>query len=705
MKRVHMQLFLLALMLFSSAHAGAQSSDEEELALIYGNKTNISIATGSSQPLRRAPSVASVITAQEIETMGAKDLDEVLETVPGIHVTRTSIRYASIYVFRGIVNGITNPQVLLLQNGIPTTTMYSGDKGYAWVGVSVENIARIEIIRGPGSALYGADAYAGVINVITKTAADTPGNEFGSRIGSFNTRNAWMQHGGQWGAVDVAAYLNIGATDGIRETIQADAQTLKDSTSGVAPVSLAPGPVNTGYNVIDGSLKLSWDQWHINTIYKLRDKLGTGVGVSSSLDPNTWGRAEVLNADVSWLAPQIARNWSAGITASVQYYASTQPNNLLLYPAGTRFGTNTFPNGLIGGPNSWDRQFRLSGNVTYTGFEHHSLRVGAGRDYLDLYKTKTIKNYLLSATGAPLPDLAFNGGTAVDYSVRQPFITPHQRQISYAYVQDEWNFGRDWALTAGVRHDRYSDFGHTTNPRIALVWNATLDLTTKLLYGEAFRAPSFSEQYNINPVANGNPNLKPETIKTLEAAITWQARQNTQINLNLFHYDAQDIIRLGNNTVAGVGKIYSNIGRQLGNGGELETIWDASSSLRLTGSYSYLNAIDDATGQDAGYAPRHHLYARTDWRFASGLFSSVQINHVADRRRAADDTRTAIPDYTTVDITVRSTNIKDHWDIAATVRNLFNADVREPSLAPGTAIPNDLPMAPRSLWLQLTYRL
>ena len=505
--------------------------------------------------------------------------------------------------------------------------------------------------------------------------------------------------------MDVAAFLNIGATDGIREVIQADAQTAKDNTSGVAPVSLAPGPVNAGYNMIDGSLNLSYNQWRIRAAYKLRDKLGTGAGISSALDPNSFGRAEVLNADISWLAPQLASDWSAGITASMQYYASTQPNNILLYPPGTQFGANVFPNGLIGGPNSWDRQFRIGGHTTYSGFERHSLRLGIGHDHLDLYKTVTIKNYLLNASGAPTPDLAFNGGVAVDYSDRQPFITPHQRQVNYAYVQDEWNLARDWALTAGVRHDRYSDFGHTTNPRLALVWDTSLDLTTKLLYGQAFRAPSFSEQYNINPVANGNPNLKPETIKTLEAAITWQAHRDAQINLSLFHYDAQDMIRLGPNTAAGVGNIYTNIGRQVGNGGELEAVWDASSSVRLTGSFSYQKSTDDTTKQDAGYAPHHQLYGRTDWRFTSGWLSSMQINHVADRRRAAGDTRAPVPDYTTVDITVRSANSKNHWDIAATVRTLFNADVREPSLAPGTAIPNDLPMATRSLWLQASYKM
>lgn len=256
-----------------------------------------------------------------------------------------------------------------------------------------------------------------------------------------------------------------------------------------------------------------------------------------------------------------------------------------------------------------------------------------------------------------------------------------------------------------MRHDRYSDFGPTTNPRLALVWDTTQDLTTKLLYGQAFRAPSFNEQYGINPVANGNPKLKPETIQTLEAAFAWQAHRYAHINLSLFRYDARDIIRLGPNTAAGVGNIYTNIGRQTGSGAEFEAVWDTSNSVRLTGNYSYQQSIDEATQQDAGYAPRHHLYLRHDWRFANSWLSSTQINHIADRRRAVGDTRAAVPDYTTVDITVRTANDKNHWEIAATVRNLFNTDVREPSLAPGTAIPNDLPMAPRSLWLQATYRI
>jgi len=669
--------------------AAAQPTEEEELALAYGDQSTVSIATGRSQPLSKAPAAATVITAEEIAAMGATNIDEVLETVPGVHVSRTAIRYIATYVIRGVFNGQTNPQVLLLQNGIPLTTMFSGDKGAGWVGVPVENIARIEVIRGPGSALYGADAYAGVINIITKTAADTPGTEFGVRGGSFNSKDAWVQHGGKWGTMDVATYLNVGSTDGIKEIIKADAQTASDKTAGTH-VSLAPGPVSTGYNAIDANLNLARDKWRLRAAYKLRDKLGTGAGINSALDPNSEGRVEEVTGDISWSDPQFARNWSVGTLATLQYYTFTYPTNLQLLPPGAKVGGVISPNGLIGGPNSWDKQFRYSGNATYSGFDGHSLRLGIGHDDLDLYQTKTIKNYVLVAGQTVV-------GPVMDYSFTNPFIKPQQRRIDYLYVQDEWNFKRDWTLTAGVRHDNYSDFGGTTNPRLALVWDATLDLTAKLLYGKAFRAPSFNEQYGINAVNLGNPNIKPETIQTREAAFSWQARKDTQINLSLFHYDSQ-------NGITPVSGLYKNKGTQYGNGMELETVWDASRALRVSGNYSYQKSIDETTNQDAGYAPHHHLYARADYRFSGNWMLGSQVNYVADRKRAVGDNRPDIPNYTTVDIALHNSQGKKQWDYAASVHNLFNATVLEPSLAPGTAIPNDLPMAPRSLWLQITYK-
>lgn len=674
---------LLAVLLTAMSATGSQAapqSEEEELALAYGDKSFVTIASGSRQPIARAPSVATVITAEDIAAIGAADMDEVLETVPGLHVARSPLGYNPIYTIRGIYTQY-NPQVLMLVNGIPITGVYVGDRSQIWAGMPVENIARIEVIRGPGSALYGADAFSGVINIITKTAADINGSQLGLRAGSFNSRDAWLQHGGTWGGFDVAAYLRAGTTDGQHQIIAADA---------VSPTpypSLAPGPVNLGRNAIDGRFDLSRDKWRLRAGYQQRSNASTGAGVASALDPKGNNFGERISTDLTYQDVNFAPNLD--VTAQTSYLYITEQSDLTLYPPGFL----GFPNGVIGNPYKWERHLRFNLSAAYTGLQSHKLRFGAGTQNDDLYRIKDTNNYTL-------PPL----GSVQDVTDIAPFIRPHSRRVNYVYAQDEWAFTRDWYLTAGVRQDHYSDFGNTTNPRFALVWETAYNLTSKLLYGRAFRPPSFAELYNINnPVALGNPNLKPETNKSTELAFAWQATSTLQANLNLFRYQMNDILRFVLDTSTGISTA-QNAGRQHGQGMEVELVWDANQSLRLSGNYAQQHSTDEATNQDAGNAPRHHVYARADWHFMPRWTLDTQFNYVADRKREPSDTRPPIADYHTVDITLRSQKQSRDWDFAFKVLNLFDADAREPSPSPGL-IPNDLPLAPREWRVELSHQL
>lgn len=718
--RVSVRLTALAAAMLHMPAVWAQGSEEEDLAMAYGDKSTVSIATGTVQSLRRAPAIASVITAEDIAATGATDIDEVLETVAGVHVSRSQVAYAPLYYFRGIGVGTGyNPEVLMLQNGVPMTSIYDGNRGDMWStnGLPLENVARIEIIRGPGSALYGADAFAGVINVITKTAAEVGGTQIGARVGSFSTGNAWVLHGGTWGGLEVAAYLRIGSTDGWKEPVSRDARSRLDAATGTR-FSLAPGPVNTGVDSVDGWLDLSQDKWRIRFGYRLRDNVETGAGVSAALDPRTKMKTERITADFSWFDPRFAQNWSLGFNGSFFHNEDDSPNGLMLQPAGVVIGGTTLRNGLIGGPSRSERTFRFSALAAYTGFENHHLRLGVGHDDMNLYRSGTKKNFYIDATGAakltgqagnPMPGDPQN---AVDYNTVQPHIQPHRRMLNYWFAQDEWNFARDWTLTAGLRRDSYSDFGHTTNPRLALVWDAALDLTLKFLHGRAFRAPSFAEKWGINPVANGNPSLRPETIATTEAAASWQARRDLKLDLSLFYYDMRNVIRTVSNTPGSTAATFQNAGDQTGRGYELEATWDMDRNWRLAGHYSFQHGVDKNTNTDPGYAPRHRIYGRLDWRFIGGWLASAQANRVTDRKRAVNDTREEVPDYTTVDLTVRTVQQKGKWNFAGSIRNLFNARVLEPSQTaaklgtfPTSLVPEDLPMAGRSFYLQADYKM
>lgn len=689
---------LIAATTAANVHA-APVAEEEELALVYGAGDSVSIATGNLQALRRAPAVASVITAADIAAMGATDLDHVLESVAGIHVNRTPNSNSPLYVVRGIVSPYT-PQILMLQNGVPITTAYVGNKGNIWGGYPLEHIARIEIIRGPGSALYGSDAFSGVINIITKNATEAAGTEAGVRAGTFDSYDGWLQHGGKMGPVEVAAYLRAGSSDGNDSIVEADAQSRNDKLFGTH-ASRAPGGLNNQIKMVDANLDLAYGQWRARFGYKRRYDMGSGAGIASALDPEGRQQSERITTNVGWADPQFTRDLGLGANVSTQQYSQEVPTLYHLLPAGLVLPTGAFPNGMIGAPETWERVVRLSAYADYSGFAGHHLRLGVGHDDIDLYRTREHRNFSYAANGTPIPLPA-----VVETTFTSPFLRPQRRKIDYVYLQDEWNLAADWNLTAGVRHDQYSDFGGTTNPRMALVWDASFDLTAKLLYGRAFRAPAFLESYGIsNPVAIGNPNLKPERNATTELAFAWQARTDATVNLTLYRYDMKNIIRTVPNALAGTGATYANTGDQKGHGVELESAWTVSRDLRVSGNYAWQRSTDQATRTDAGYAPRHHLYGRAEWAFASGYQSSAQINRVTDRKRAFGDLRKPVSDYTTLDLTLGTRNGRNQWNFAAALRNVFNADVREPTPAPGLALPYDMPMAPRTLSIQASYKM
>ena len=671
--------------------ATAQTT-EEDLALAYGDKSMISIATGSPQPITRAPAVATVITARDIAALGATDLDQVLESVPGLHVSMSNVALNPIYGFRGIATK-NNPQVLMLVNGIPITNVLWGDRGEVWGGMPLENVARIEVIRGPGSALYGADAFSGVINVITKTAADIKGTEYGLRAGSFNSREAWIQHGDKLGKLDAAFYLSAGKTDGQKGIIQRDAQTAWDGIL-ATNASRAPGPINAERKAIDARADLSHEAWRLRAAYQKRE-VGTGAGVAGSLDPNGRTHLSRLFLDMSYEKANWAPNWDVSGVAGYYNIKEKGDPAYTLFPAGA-FG-GLFPNGMIGNPGHSERHSNASVSAFYTGFEQHRIRIGTGYRVENLYEAQETKNF--DAAFQPLcapppctPPLVDATGNPV-----LVYMLPHKRNVSYAFAQDEWSFAKDWALTAGVRHDRYSDFGGTTNPRLALVWDAAYNVVVKAMHGTAFRAPSFAELYAINnPVATGNANLKPETIMTDELAFSWQPLDKLQNNLNFFRYRMRNIILSATP--------YQNTGDQVGRGLELESTLDATSDLRLTGNYSLQHSIDQASGQDAGMAPHRRLFVRADWRFAPLWQVSAKANYVADRMREPGDTRAKIPDYTFVDLTLRRESFAGNWDMRAMVTNLFDRDAKEPSFK-SVGMLSDLPLPGRAVYLQFQHKL
>ena len=689
-------VFIFLSLLVLAEGFAASSSDEEELIQAYGGKDIVSIATGTRQPLMRAPAAATVITAADILAMGAADLDQILETVPGLHVSYSPNAYNPLYLIRGIYSEY-NPQVLMMVNGIPMTNGYVGNRGQGWGGMPIENIARIEVIRGPGSALYGADAFAGVINIITKSAVDIRGLQAGARAGAFNTRDIWLLHSSNKDGWESAFSLEIHKTDGHREIIEVDFQTRLDALFGTS-ASLAPGSVNTQRDTFDVRLELAKNVWRMRLGYQDRSNLGTGAGVAQVLDTRGVIDSNRFNADLSYDNPNYTKHW--GLTGQLSYFDTRLRTQLVIFPPGA-FG-NTFSEGMIGNPSRAERHTRLGGSAFYTGIAAHKIRLGIGFNEINLYQVGESKNFYF-APPIPVPIPLPGGLRDVSNSPGLVYIQKHERQIYYVYLQDEWFFAPDWELTAGVRYDDFSDFGSTVNPRLALVWQISQRLTSKLLYGRAFRAPSFAELYNINnPVALGNSQLAPEIINTFELAFNYEASHTLRTNLNLFYYKMKGILRFTPDPLPATSTTAQNSGSRTGHGLEWEGNWAVTQDLELKANFALQRSIDDSTDGDVGYAPRRQAYLRADLLLAPTWHLNTQVNRVMGRHRPVGDSRANIRDYSTVDLTLRRVRVAGNWSIAAALRNLFDADAREPSPSPGV-IPNDLPLPGRSFYLELRY--
>lgn len=686
-------IFFIALLFVAFTNIAYSDYDEEEALIeLYGDEEVISIATGSAQPISRAPAVATVITAKDIKQIGATDIDEALETVPGLHVSRRTRQNLPIYTFRGVYDQ-NNPQVLVLINGISINNLFVGDRGQAWGGMPVEAISRIEVIRGPGSAVYGADAFAGVINVITKDASEIDGVEVGSRLGSFDTRDVWALYGGDVGGFDVVLSAEFRDTDGHEEDVDSDVATAQAT-------SLAPGSVNTGTQNFDTRLTILKNNWKFRTGLQRRRNVETGAGVAEALDPNGEFESDRWNADLTYHNPIFTDVWD--LTAQVSYLNTSQEvsDDIILFPSGSSLFipgvglTPPFPDGVIGNPEVWERHLRYNVTGIFTGFDSHTIRSGIGYTHQEIYKVEEENNF------SPI-----GFGTLTDVSDTPfVFLPEKHRNNSFAFVQDVWQLSNDWELTAGMRYDDYNDFGDTWNPRLALVWAARHDLTAKLLYGEAFRAPSFAEFRNQNnPVANGNTELDPEEIETIELAFDYRPKNNLKLGLNLFMYEWDDIIRFTPDSATSL--TAQNIGEQEGYGLEFEADWTVNRDLSFTGNYAYQESEDKDLNENSGNAPQHQLYVRANWEFIPDWHISPQWNFVLDRERVDGDSRSDIDDYDIFDVTLRSRAFSNRWELALSARNLFNKRAFEPSQngLTGPAIPGDLPLARRSVWGELRF--
>ncbi|MHB1429464.1 MAG: TonB-dependent receptor plug domain-containing protein [Rhodocyclaceae bacterium] len=649
----------MALLAFGSL-AWADEGDEEIRRLLAASPEelmtmSVSIATQSPQSLSKAPAVVSVITAEDIKATGATNFVEVLQGVPGIYLRINQFGFRPLVSMRGAAS----KNALIMVNGAPLRDLVWAT-GIFWRGLPVAMIERIEVIRGPASALYGSDASSGVINVITKTAGKMRQSEAGVRIGSFDTQSAWLNHGGEWNGLDIGLSLDASTTAGHRPHI---VTTRNDGQADHA---------NLGYDNVDARLSVAQGNWRVLADHMQKSDVGIGVTGGSYLDPQT--QASDRLTGVAWLYsnPAYAQDW--GLDAELRYRD-------MEYSSGNGFWERTTFD--VNQLRSAEQRFNAELSGVYTGFGGHELRIGSGYVWQDVYFAENV-----TSLPPPPPDTpSFTN------------IPQRSRSNSYLFVQDVWNFAADWELTAGVRYDRYIGASGAVNPRAALVWQTTDRLTSKLIYGRAFRMPSFLELYVTTNATTPNPNLAPEKSTTWEVAFNYRLSRDLNLGANLFRYhQANPIV-----DISGVG--YRNVAPHTIRGIELEAVWQATRTLRISGNATFRKADQEQYVRlgiaDHFSVPNRDAYLRADWAFLPKWSWNFQANHTGRRSHLVSDTRGPLRSQTVADTTIRYYHGSE-WEFAASIRNLFDEDAREYSGR--TTIPGYLPMPRRNMFVEARYK-
>lgn len=666
-------------------------------------------ASGFEQNAQQAPATITVINTEQWQTMGARTLSDVLRTIPGVHVSKPPISpYHKKFVFRGL-SGVASSKIKILIDGEPFENLQVSGLFYGF-NLPLNSFERIEVLKGPGSAIYGADAFGGIINLITHKNKELP-TVAGIRYGNFNTKDVYAQ--GSLAIADSQLQWSMGyisSDDDPGRIVTADLQSIFDQDFGTN-ASLTPGPIDERYEVFN--LLTKW-QWHNTELdfYTWRNfDLGKGPGVAQALDP---GGKFSHKFDHYKLTQDFSAHVDGQLHGILSYKQQKMRSFLNVFPAGAILpigadgnlsnqfvGFTLFEDGYIGtpGPQGHSTTFRII--HLFEPMDNHLLRweLGYEKQSFKVIESKNFGPGVIDGTQAVV-DNQLTDVTGTNYV----FIPDVKRHFSYLSLHDEWQINQQIKLSAGIRYDKYSDFGSTTNPRLGLIWQLSDKFTWKLFAGSAFKAPSIEQLYSQNnPVTIGNAQLKQESVDTYEIGsnLEYLVNENLVLSLNIFNYHAKDLIGYAPVTdVQTQGSMAQNLGEQKGRGLEFIVKWKPQSQITVDFNYSYIST-EDEFGADIIDIPQEMAFFAINWQPLEHYNLSFDTKWISNRQRSLLDTRAQLSDYYMATLTLQRDNIFAGIDASLNFTNLLDKSAKEPS---DGNIPDDYPLAGRKIMLELSYQ-
>jgi len=547
-------------------------------------KIKVVTASGYLQTTSEAPSTITVITAQQIAERGYEQLEDALRNIPGIDMIHINGYAPTLIYFRGMY-GAENLRALLMIDGIVENNIL-GSNDMAGPAYSLQNVERIEIIWGPASALYGANAFGGVINIITKKGGDINGFNAEAGYGSFNTSFAKVNMGLRRSkfefAVSGSLYNTDGPTFSNRDPNYSGSYVDKAySFNGNISYLAKRSTTTLGYRTY--KTPMGWGTYSNSpTIYLGLPSQGNGnLGLLGIVQRDIRGERSGLDDSylrTLYLQNDFKPNAKLNLMTRVVYRETGIGDDSYVYLTldGKKLiralvaSSSNRVSGELSGNYALSDMHKFSGGIE---FYQDNVEQGARKSTLD---TNTI--YLID--GRDTVTNLYSTFLPRQFDIRSNFGSYLQYMLNLKLLGQT-------SITLGARYDHNSYFGNAISPRISVVNQPVEKLTLKFQFGKAFRAPTNLEIHQ----ASLNFELKTEKIMTYEFNAIYAFSKNVRGQLNFFRNELKDIIVLGNLSGFNPNK---NPGAEFINGmeGNLDMIFTRKFSGFLNFTYQ------DATGKN-----------------------------------------------------------------------------------------------------------
>jgi iron complex outermembrane receptor protein len=540
-------------------------------------KATTQTSTATEESLGDAPATIYVVSAEDIEDRGYMSLDEVLQDIPEMEIQRRhSTKEFNTFSARGIAN---NNRLLILVDGHRFNSMVSSQYTIG-ENYNIRYAKRIEVIIGPASALYGADAFMGVVNIITKSGNESKGVSLTSSYGLYNTTHNAFQLGVGNETISFSLTGGFYYSDGppLNTLYPQDFEWYNDNYLNKGELRSSPSTPNQTVSIPIRPFNLDRSAYFVGANFKYKkfslniqgthNRHSSATGRIGDYSPY-WDDVERGNALVTFnlaqqFIPKASKKWSL----------KTELDGSLNFITGTSKTYNTFSNYQDFYQAGSDLGTRLTQSFNYIFNKNNLLTVGIFGQYAaalppvnSLPNRPNGFNHPFAPIDAVAQDLYYPGTDHTDSDGNSLKIYRSlyylERLMAGAFAEYRLNIKNKFILTVGARYDQVQDrelhrsnAGRATyfsvSPRIGMVYKPTKNWNFKLFYGEGFLQPPPELKYDqfgsFQPVSNNsgdishlqgdvwrvpNTNLLPEYVQSLETS-TRYSKGDFSIAANLY---------------------------------------------------------------------------------------------------------------------------------------------------------------------------